>query len=422
MHAAISFDRVSKHYRGAREYRSLRDDLAGAAARVVGVRRPPRAVVRALDDVSFEIPEGESLALIGPNGAGKTTSLKLATRIAYPTSGRLRVRGRVGALIEVGTGMHPELSGRENVQLYGRILGLSRADVARRFDEIVEFAGIGPAIDQPVKQYSSGMQLRLGFSVAAHLEPDVLLVDEAIAVGDAGFQYRCVERMSALVREGRTLVFVSHDMTAVETLCARAVLLHHGRVALDGTPRDVIAGYLRSVEEERVSRDDSAAPAGDSDLEIVATTLLDGRGRSTDAVRSGEPITVRLHYRAARPIPGPLFNVGLGDGRLGCFAIASMLRDGGGPPSLAGEGFLDCTFEELPLFPGVYEVWCGVRGELGYGQLVPWQRLRLFRVEDERLPGGKAAVSYQTVAKAPVALPYRWSGPALEIARSSRAG
>src|SRR5437762_1133558 len=178
MPAALTFDRVSKEFRGSSRYVSLRDELATAARRLTRASREARSIVRALDDLSFEIPEGESFALIGPNGAGKTTALKIATRIMYPTRGAIRVRGRVGALIEVGTGMHPELTGRENVELYGRILGLSRRDIRRRFDEIVEFADVGGALEQPVKQFSSGMQLRLGFALAAHLEPDVLLVDE----------------------------------------------------------------------------------------------------------------------------------------------------------------------------------------------------------------------------------------------------
>ena len=235
MATAISFDDVTKRYRGGREYRSLRDDLSAVVR-----RRPPRDVVTAVDHLSLEIAEGESFAIIGHNGAGKTTALKLVTRIAFPTEGRIRVRGRVGALIEVGTGMHPELTGRENVMLYGRILGLSRNDVRRRFDEIVEFAGIGPALEQPVKQFSSGMQLRLGFALAAHLEPDVLVVDEAIAVGDAAFQYRCVERMGELVRSGRTLVFVSHDMSAVEALCKRAVILERCGLSAQSLARSIV--------------------------------------------------------------------------------------------------------------------------------------------------------------------------------------
>lgn len=407
MSIAIAFDRVSKHYRGAREHRSLREDLMGAAASVLGSRRP-RTPVRALDDVSFEIREGTSAALIGVNGAGKTTTLRLATRVAYPTAGHIRVRGRVGALLEVGAGLHPELTGRENVHLYGRILGLSRRDIARRFDEIVAFSGIAHAIDQPVKQYSTGMFLRLGFSVAAHLEPDVLLVDEAIAVGDAGFQYRCVERMATLVQEGRTLVFVSHDMTAVEALCDRALLLRNGRLTEDGPARDVIASYLAKVDAELLAADGGPDVTSDSDLEIVRTTILDGLGRESDRVRAGEPMTVRLYYRAVRPIASPLFNVGLGDGHGGCFTIASMTRDGGAPEILSGEGTLDCTFAELPVLPGVYEVWCAVRGALGFGPLFSWQRLRRFRVESHEVRGGKAAVSYGPLSKAPVVLPYSW--------------
>lgn len=407
MSVAISFDHVSKHYRGAREHRSLREDVMGAAALVLG-RRRPRTSVRALDDVSFEIREGTSIALIGVNGAGKTTTLKLATRVSYPTSGRIRVRGRVGALLEVGAGLHPELTGRENVHLYGRILGLSRRDVARRFDEIVAFSGIAYAIDQPVKQYSSGMFLRLGFSVAAHLEPDVLIVDEAIAVGDAGFQYRCVERMATLVREGRTLVFVSHDMTAVETLCNRAFLLANGRLTENGPARDVVASYLASVEAELLAADGRTDAVRDEELEIVRTAILDGHGRESDSVRAGEPMTVRLHYRTARPIEAPLFNVGLGNGHGSCFTVASMTRDGGGPELVSGSGTLDCTFSELPLLPGTYEVWCAVRGALGYGPIFSWQRLRRFRVESDEVRRGKAALSYGPLSKAPVVLPYSW--------------
>ncbi|HET7572549.1 MAG TPA: ABC transporter ATP-binding protein [Gaiellaceae bacterium] len=408
MAAAVEFENVTKHYRGATAPTVLREELAHRTARLLrreGTARRP--VVRALDGVSFEIPQGESFAILGANGAGKTTALKLATRIAYPTTGTIRVRGRVGALIEVGTGMHPELTGRENVALYGRILGLGRRDVEARFDEIVEFAGIGAAIDQPVKQYSSGMQLRLGFSVAAHLEPDVLIVDEAIAVGDAGFQYRCVERMARLVREGRTLVFVSHNTSAVETLCQRAILLRGGRVALDGPAPEVVAAYLDSFAEERLGGDGDGAAAG-THLEILRTTLHDGAGREVAEVRSGEALTVRLHYRARAPLAHPIVNVGLVDPRIGCFSIASMLRDGGSPEVLAGEGTIDCTFAALPLLPRAYEIWAGGRGERGFGAILEWQRLRTFRVVDPRERAGKGSVSV-AMNSAPVEIPYRWT-------------
>ena len=288
MPAALLFDDVSKTYRGAREYRALRDDIAGALGHLVGVKRRPRGTVRALDHVSLEIPEGQSFGLIGENGAGKTTALKIASRIVYPTEGRVRVRGRVGALIEVGTGMHPELTGRENILLYGRILGLKSGDVVRRFDEIVDFSGIEHAIDQPVKQYSSGMQLRLGFSIAAHLEPDVLLVDEAIAVGDAGFQQRCVERMAAIVGEGRTLVLVSHQMEAIETLCERAVLLSHGRVIADGPGREVVRDYLSRATTAELTSRYRAERHGDAepDLTVAGATLHDATGAEIESAKA----------------------------------------------------------------------------------------------------------------------------------------
>jgi ABC-type polysaccharide/polyol phosphate transport system ATPase subunit len=407
MSAAISFDRVTKHYRGAREYRALRDDLAGVVGSIAGRKRSPRTPVRALEDVSFEIPEGQAFALIGANGAGKTTALRMASRITYPTSGRIRVRGRVGALIEVGTGMHPELSGRENIWLYGRILGLTRRDIANRFDTIVDFAGIGRAIDQPVKQFSSGMQLRLGFSLAAHLEPDVLLVDEAIAVGDAGFQYRCVERMSELVREGRTLVFVSHDMSAIETLCERVVLLKRGEIALDGPAREVVREYLLGVEAERLASDADAETASDSMLEIFRVSIHNAEGQEISEVPAEQPMGIRLHYRARDPVDGPIFSIGLSDGRLGCFALASMLVDGNAPELIAGEGYVECVFDGLPLMPRTYEIWGSVRGSSGFGDLVDWQKLRLFRVSGEVIGGGKSAITH-SMADAPVRIPYRW--------------
>jgi ABC-type polysaccharide/polyol phosphate transport system ATPase subunit len=404
MAPALEFHDVSKHYRGARKtYSMAREDLV---AFLTG-RRNADGVVRALDDVSFHISQGEAVGLIGANGAGKTTLLKLASRITYPTTGRIRVRGRVGALIEVGTGMHPELTGRENIGLYGRILGLSRDDIRRRFDEIVEFADIGPALDQPLKQYSSGMQLRLGFSLAAHLEPDVLLVDEAISVGDAGFQYRCVERISSLVREGRTLVFVSHNMSAVEALCDRCVLVSHGRIVRDGPSRDVIREYLHGVEEQLLASGTSRAPQFGEELELLGVTLLDEDRREVDSVPAGGPLTVRLSLRAARPMRRPIFEIGIADGRIGPLAMASMLIDGDAPDELSGDCTVDCTFHELPFMPRVYELWGGVMGEAGLGDVLQWQRLRLFRIDGEISQPGLAAVS-ETLQNAPVQIGYTW--------------
>jgi ABC-type polysaccharide/polyol phosphate transport system ATPase subunit len=408
MTAAISFQSVSKHYRGGKAYSALREDLMAGVRRLTGRGREEERVVRALDDVTFDVPAGKSFALIGENGAGKTTLLKLASRITYPTQGRIEVRGRVGALIEVGTGLHPELTGRENVQLYGRILGLSARDINRRFDQIVEFADIGPAIDQPVKQYSSGMVLRLGFSVAAHVEPDVLLVDEAIAVGDAGFQHRCVERMSELVREGRSLVFVSHDMKTIEMLCEQAVRLSHGRVVDEGPAKDVLSGYIQSLHEERLEtrgRERRAVIHG-QDLDVLDVSILDREGREALEVEPGEPITVRLRYEAKRRIDGTMVAFGLSQGGPNCFFEASTAIDGETLGAMEGEGILHCSFEALPLKPRVYEVWGAIAGQAG-GLVVDWQRLALFRIRDRGFGDGRVAVS-GTLSYGPLDLPYRW--------------
>ena len=218
---SVRFEDVCKRYRkGGARYSTIGGELAElgrrVAARVRRRRADPRGTI-ALDHISFEIADGESFALVGANGAGKTTALRLLARISPPTSGRVWGRGRVGALMEVGSGVHTELTGRENVWLYGSILGNPRAEIRRRFDEIVGFAELERSIDMPVKYYSSGMQLRLGFSIASHLEPDIFVVDEALSVGDANFQEKCVERMSKLVREGTTVLFVSHNLAAVES-------------------------------------------------------------------------------------------------------------------------------------------------------------------------------------------------------------
>jgi len=408
MSAAITFERVTKTYRGTQQYRALRDDVVHMAARLAGRRPSPRPLVRALEDVSFEIPESESFGVIGANGAGKTTALKLMSRISYPTTGTLRVRGRVGALIEVGTGMHPELSGRENVYLHGRILGLSRRDVRERFDRIVEFAEVGSALDRPVKQFSSGMQLRLGFAIAAHLEPDVLLVDEALAVGDTAFQFRCVERMAELVREGRTLVFVSHDMNAIETLCKRAVLLREGRIADDGPAPDVVRRYLEGVQRDLLHESGAPRDGGSGSLSVLAVSLHDDAGRAVEEARAGEPLRIRLHYEAAEPVSGPIFEVGIGDPRIGCFALASMLRDGEVPPLVSGRGYVECRFDRLPLLPRAYDVWACVGREEGIGDYVGWQRLRRFYVVGE-LGTRPGAVTHALVNGPPVVLPYSWT-------------
>jgi lipopolysaccharide transport system ATP-binding protein len=250
MATAITVDKLSKRYRIGElqsAYGTLRESMTAAARRVV--RRDHRhhhEQIWALRDVSFDVQEGGVLGVIGRNGAGKSTLLKILTRITTPSDGRATIRGRVGSLLEVGTGFHPELTGRENVYLNGSLLGMKRREITRKYPEIVEFAGVEKFIDTPVKRYSSGMSVRLAFAVAAHLEPEILLVDEVLAVGDAEFQRRCLGRMEDMSHSGRTVLFVSHNMQAITNLCDRAILLEGGQVIQDGPSNEVVAHYLQS--------------------------------------------------------------------------------------------------------------------------------------------------------------------------------
>ena len=250
MTTAISVENVSKRYRLGQyqsAYGTLRDSVAATARRVVRREHLPAAEeIWALEDVSFDLETGGVLGIIGRNGAGKSTLLKILTRITTPTSGRATIRGRVGSLLEVGTGFHAELTGRENVYLNGSVLGMKQREISRKFPEIVSFAGVEKFIDTPVKRYSSGMSVRLAFAVAAYLEPEVLLVDEVLAVGDAEFQRRCLGRMEDFSQSGRTVLFVSHQMQSVSQLCDRAIWLDKGRIVADGPSSDVVARYLQS--------------------------------------------------------------------------------------------------------------------------------------------------------------------------------
>jgi lipopolysaccharide transport system ATP-binding protein len=264
----------------------------------------------ALRDVSFEITRGETVAVIGHNGAGKSTLLKLLSRITEPSEGRAEVHGRVGSLLEVGTGFHKELTGRENVYMNAAILGMTRAEINARFDEIVAFAGVEKFIDTPVKRYSSGMHVRLGFAVAAHLEPEVLLVDEVLSVGDADFQRRCLGKMGEVAESGRTIMFVSHNMTAVASLCPRAILLSHGTVAAAGPTEEVIDQYLslgRTAELERTWDDSETAP-GDDTARLQRLTVKP-LGTQGEAVTSATPldITVAVNVLAAHNLNVRLF-------------------------------------------------------------------------------------------------------------------
>lgn len=268
----------------------------------------------ALKDVSFSVQPGEVIGILGRNGAGKSTLLKILSRITEPTSGRAVLRGRVASLLEVGTGFHHELTGRENIFLNGAILGMRRAEIASKFDQIVDFAEIDKFIDTPVKRYSSGMYVRLAFAVAAHLEPEVLLIDEVLAVGDAGFQKKCLGKMGEVAsQQGRTVFFVSHNMGAVRALCERAILIESGRLMMSGKPGEVISQYLArfasdaSAEEGQVHWADGQAP-GNEEVALRSIRLLNELGNPQGTFEAGRPVTIEISYRIKQRLRGARFS------------------------------------------------------------------------------------------------------------------
>ena len=313
MSAIIAAFDLSKRYRIGElqsAYGTLRESLAGAARSIVRRQHGTHyEEIWALRDVSFEVHEGQVLGIVGMNGAGKSTLLKILTRITTPTSGRVELRGRVGSLLEVGTGFHPELTGRENVYLNGSVLGMRRQEIQRKFDEIVEFSGVEQFIDTPVKRYSSGMSVRLAFAVAAHLEPEILLIDEVLAVGDAEFQRRCLGRMEDLSNSGRTIVFVSHQMQAVAQLCDRAILLEKGRMTLDGPAGDVVAHYLQSADgvgPSRVWSNLESAP-GNKLVRMLSIRVVDEDGDVVSAIDVRRPVGIEIAFRVLEPDGRPFF-------------------------------------------------------------------------------------------------------------------
>jgi lipopolysaccharide transport system ATP-binding protein len=300
---AIQAHGLSKAYRiaadrGRPQYRTLQETLAEAARRPFRPRSRRPETFWALDDVSFEVQHGEALGIIGRNGAGKSTLLKLLARITRPTRGTADVYGRMGSLLEVGTGFHPELSGRENVYLNGAILGMTRADIRRRFDEIVAFAEVERFLDTPVKRYSTGMYMRLAFAVAAHLEPEILVVDEVLAVGDAAFQAKSLGKMGEVARSGRTVLFVSHNLAAVAQLCSSALLLDQGRVVTRGSAEQVVTRYLSSGNRDaQVDLDAVRSTPATAPVRFTFAELLDTEGRVCQDFPMGSDVTIRFRLR-----------------------------------------------------------------------------------------------------------------------------
>jgi lipopolysaccharide transport system ATP-binding protein len=362
MTTSIQIEHLSKRFRISNDswgYNTLRDRIAGLFS---SKRRTKEAEHEfwALRDVSFDVREGEAVGLLGANGAGKSTLLKILSRITEPSGGIARLRGRVASLLEVGTGFHPELTGRENIFLNGTILGMTRAEIRSRFDDIVAFAEVERFIDTPVKRYSSGMYVRLAFAVAAHLTPEILLVDEVLAVGDYQFQKKCLGRMGEVARSGRTVVFVSHNLASIEDLCDRSVLLKRGRVEKIGSSTEVIAHYLSSMEgQSKWDFDAISEREGTGRATIQRARLLDEAGEPTATVEFHRPFTLRLDLFANEGIERPVVGVALLSERNERVFVATNVEGGNEPELLKGACTIDVTFEDPSILPGPYflELW-----------------------------------------------------------------
>lgn len=310
----------------------------------------------ALKDVSLEIPAGKTFGLLGHNGSGKSTLLKCIARILVPDEGSIQARGRMAAMLEVGSGFHPELSGRENIYLNGAILGMSRKEIDRKFDDIVDFSGVGAFIDQPVKNYSSGMYVRLGFSVSIHVEPEILLVDEVLAVGDMEFQERCMAKFADFREEGRTVVVVSHGLEQMRTFCDEAAWLDHGVLQDVGPAAPLIDRYSdRTHEAEQVETGGTRFGSGEARVDRIE--LLDHEGWPAQEFRTGDPVRIRMHYTAVEEVRQPVFGCSI-QTRQGLFLWGTHGADAGFVPEriAPGSGYVDVTVPQLMLQPGAYVV------------------------------------------------------------------
>jgi len=373
----------------------------------------------ALKDVSFQIREGEVVGVIGRNGAGKSTLLKLLSRITIPTEGRIRINGRVASLLEVGTGFHQELTGRENIFLNGAILGMTRAEIIRKFDEIVDFSGIEEFLDTPVKRYSSGMYVRLAFAVAAHLEPEILIVDEVLAVGDTAFQKKCLGKMGSFAQSGRTVLFVSHNMEAIRTLCQRGVWLKDGRLHKDGRVDEVVEDYFNSTANDAAFSYKNA----DYGLTIRKVVLRNGNGEETAQFQPGEDLVVEIAYDAQKRLDHPYVVLGVQGMNGSCFT-ANMLLDGHQPEAFSGSGKLACRFKSLPLFPQSYSVKMSVRTQNGNDRILNYQDVAYFNVVGDLTEYGfKGRFLSRASDSTPVVVPYEWhlpDGTVAQVALTNR--
>ena len=385
---AVSVENVSKRFTLSHTRpRNLADGLRGF------LRRNSREAFWALKDVSFAVEQGQAIGMIGHNGAGKSTMLKLLTGIMEPTEGRIRTRGRVSALIEIGAGFHPEMTGRENIYLNGSILGMSRREIDKKFDAIVAFAELDRFIDTPVKRYSSGMYARLGFSVAAHVDPEILLVDEVLSVGDERFQVKCQEHMSRLMKSGVTVVFVSHQMAAVTALCPRALVIHQGKLVFDGDSVEAVRIYRRlqsAPVSEQTSQEASLAPA-----RIAGVRILDENDAESDEIACGSMLTIEATGEAAHDMEGLNFGIEIAraDG-VRCYDVNSRM-DGRFFDVKKGRFTVRFEVPQCNLVDGVYTVSVGIMDRDERIHYHTWKNCAFFGVRDQQPYRGIARLGHE---------------------------
>lgn len=364
----IQIEGVSKRYViGAdKAYKRLSESLANAIkspVKTIRNMRTPKETFWALKDISFELNRGDVLGIIGRNGAGKSTLLKILSRITYPTEGRVVLRGKVGALLEVGTGFHPELTGRENIQFNGAILGMTRKEIHDRFDEIVDFSGVEEFLDTPVKRYSSGMSVRLAFAIAAHLKPEILLVDEVLAVGDVEFQKKCLGRMKDASAGGRTVLFISHNMDAVRNLCPRTLLLEDGRIKMIGDTREVINEYLKEVVSvSSGSLAERRDRQGLGNFRFTGVRFQNARGEELESLSSGEDVSIVMNYvcKDGKSLKNILAIVEISESGEGIIQLDTNVT-GQDFEVVPPKGQIVCHIPRLPLVPGLYSLSLGAR-------------------------------------------------------------
>jgi len=418
---AIEFSGITKIYSiRERGYRTLRDSFSKSLNKFRqkfksnsnnNLLNTDNNYIRAIDDVSFKVDEGEALGIIGSNGSGKTTILRLLANVTEPSSGEISVLGKVAPLIHVGAGFHPELTGRENVYLNATIMGLSKKEIDEKYNNIVSFAELERFMDTPVKRYSSGMYVRLGFAVAANIDPDIFLIDEILSVGDLSFQRKCLDTMSRIRKSDKSIVFVSHNISAVKGLCDRVIWLDKGKIRKEADPSEVISAYTsymtsKSQFIQDTSYKDGKTRWGTGEARFTNVDLLNSKGEKANKFAPGDEITVRLEYKADKRIDSPVFWVGIvNDDEVRVFGTFYN-KERVGEYSIKGEGTLDCTIDPSLMRPGNYNIMVGIYGVVGDLAIDRIGRVAVFIINDDRL--ARVEKNHGYGAEGVINLPHQW--------------